>query len=185
MGFTDTQVIEIEHAAQLHDVGKIDIPQSILKKRDRLTQEEFDIVKSHCNRGGSMIRDDQTNESTNQNDICSFLLNNCSSSVMRMAAIVAESHHEKWDGSGYPHGFRAENIPIEGRIVAVCDVFDAVSNSNAYREAFDLEKCFEIVREGAGKHFDPSVVDAFFRRKDEVIQVFQDFRSEQPTVVGV
>lgn len=185
MGFTDTQVIEIEHAAQLHDVGKIDIPQSILKKRDRLTQEEFDIVKSHCNKGGSMIRDDQTNESTNQNDICSFLLNNCSSSVMRMAAIVAESHHEKWDGSGYPHGFRAENIPIEGRIVAVCDVFDAVSNSNAYREAFDLEKCFEIVREGAGKHFDPSVVDAFFRRKDEVIQVFQDFRSEQPTVVGV
>ena len=124
-----------------------------------------------------MIRDDQsTNEI--QDEICTFILNNCSSSVMRMAAIVAESHHEKWDGTGYPHGLRTENIPIEGRIVAVCDVFDAVSNSNAYREAFDLEKCFQIVQEGAGKHFDPSVVDAFFRRKEDVIQVYQDFGLE-------
>ena len=94
---------------------------------------------------------------------------------MRMAALVAESHHEKWDGSGYPNGLQGQNIPIEGRIVAVCDVFDAISNPKAYREAFNLETCFEMIREGAGSHFDPEIVDAFFGCRHEIIKVYRDF----------
>ena len=145
LGFTDEQVIELEHAAQLHDVGRLGLPDAILKKQEKLTAEEFDIVKDHCDHGGKIIRDDNDSEysleSTN-----SFLLDSCSSSVMRMAALVAESHHEKWDGSGYPYGLRGQNIPIESRIVAVCDVFDAISNPKAYRDAFDLETCFDMIQ---------------------------------------
>ena len=174
LGFTDKQVVELEHAAQLHDVGRLGLPDSILKKQDRLTDEEFDIVKDHCDHGSKIIRDD--NESSNSSEPTSlFLLDSCSSSVMRMAALVAESHHEKWDGSGYPNGLFGQNIPIESRIVAVCDVFDAISNPKAYRDAFDLETCFEMIHDGAGSHFDAEVVEAFFECRHEIIQIYRDF----------
>jgi putative two-component system response regulator len=94
---------------------------------------------------------------------------------MRLAALVAESHHEKWDGSGYPRGLSGEEIPIEGRITAICDVFDAVSTARPYKKAFPIEDCFEIIRQGRGTHFDPAIVDAFFRRQSEIIAAFHEY----------
>ncbi len=178
LGFTDSQVIEMEHAAQLHDVGKIDVPDTILTKQDELTAEEFDIVKAHCGQGGQIIRDDNLTDETAHPADC-FLLDACNSNVMRMAALVAESHHERWDGSGYPKGLRGDNIPIEGRIAAVCDVFDVISNPKSYRLAFDLESCFQIILDGSGTQFDPEIVRAFFKCKADVVQIHQDFSSSE------
>jgi putative two-component system response regulator len=93
------------------------------------------------------------------------------SPVLRIAAVIAASHHEKWDGSGYPLGLSGEAIPLEGRIVAVADVFDALSSARPYKEAFPIDKCIEILADGRGKHFDPAVLDAFLRRKEEAIRI--------------
>ena len=90
---------------------------------------------------------------------------------MRMAAVIAESHHEWWDGSGYPHGLKAADIPLPGRITAVADVYDALSSKRPYKDAFPIEKCLKILTEGRGKHFDPRVLDAFFARIDDVVRV--------------
>ena len=95
-----------------------------------------------------------------------------------MAASIAISHHEKWDGSGYPYGIVGDDIPVEGRITAVADVFDALSSKRAYKGAFDLEKCFVELIQGQGNHFDPRVVRAFFERRDEILQVYHDYSDE-------
>ena len=95
------------------------------------------------------------------------------SPVLKMAAVIAETHHEKWDGSGYPKGLKGKEIPIEGRIVAVADVFDALSSKRPYKDAFPIDKCMSILREGRGQHFDPRVLDAFETRQDDIIQVRQ------------
>ncbi len=101
-----------------------------------------------------------------------------------MAASVAASHHEKWDGSGYPRGLAGEEIPIEGRITAVADVFDAVSSTRPYKTPFPIEKCFAIIEEGAGTHFDPQVVAAFLARKAEVNEIYLTY-GDQPREDGV
>ena len=175
IGFSESQIIEMEHAAQLHDIGKVEVPSDILTKPDNLTDEEFAVVKEHCFGGSRIIRDDGINQQ--QPGFQESLIDSCSSSMMRMAAIVAESHHEKWDGSGYPHGLKGLNIPIEGRIVAVCDVFDALSNPNSKRDGFQLDTCFDMILERKGTHFDPEIVDIFFNCKDEIIQIYNDFAS--------
>ena len=102
------------------------------------------------------------------------IVGECSSPVMRLAAIVAETHHERWDVTGYPHGLAGEDIPIEGRITAICDVFDAISTKRPYKNAYPIDKCFQIILEGSGSHFDPSVVAAFFRRRDEILQAYEE-----------
>ncbi len=94
-----------------------------------------------------------------------------SSPMMMMAARIAQTHHEKWDGSGYPIGLAGEDIPIEGRITAVADVFDALSSERPYKKAFPRQKCFEIIEEGRSKHFDPQVVDAFFQCASKIVEV--------------
>lgn len=174
LGFTRQQVTDLEHAAQLHDVGKIGVPDAILNKPDSLTEEEFSRVKDHC-RTGSLIMRDSSHQMDSEDESIGHILEQCSSPVMRLAALVAETHHEKWDGSGYPRGLVGEEIPIEGRITAVCDVFDAISTERPYKKAFPLEQCFRIIAEGSGVHFDPNIVEAFFRVHREIIETYQQY----------
>ena len=156
LDFDDDQIPTLESAAQLHDVGKIGVDDAILRKRGSLTTAEREIMKGHSEIGEKILQE-------------------CNSPVMRMAAVVAATHHEKWDGSGYPKGLAGTEIPLAGRITAVADVFDALSNKRYYKDAFDLEECFEMIRQGSGKHFDPAVVKAFLARKVDILQVYSDY----------
>ncbi|HEX5225082.1 MAG TPA: HD domain-containing phosphohydrolase [Solirubrobacteraceae bacterium] len=130
------------HAAPLHDVGKVAIPDAILLKPGPLTEEERAIVETHAEEGHRLVR-------------------GSSSRILDMAATIALSHQEKWDGSGYPRGLQGEAIPIEGRIVAVADVFDALTSDRVYRKAFSVEEAVQMMREQRGRHFDPVLLDAF------------------------
>jgi hypothetical protein len=132
----------LTHAAPLHDVGKVAIPDAILLKPGKLTAEERAIVETHAEEGHRLLR-------------------GSSSSILDLAATIALSHHEKWDGSGYPRGVTGEAIPIEGRIVAVADVFDALTSDRVYRKAFTVEEAVDMMLEQRGQHFDPVLLDAF------------------------
>ena len=132
----------LTHAAPLHDVGKVAIPDSILLKPGPLTAEERAIVETHAEEGYRLVR-------------------GSSSSILDLAATIALSHQEKWDGTGYPRGLAGEAIPIEGRIVAVADVFDALTSDRVYRKAFSVDEAVQLMREQRGKHFDPVLLDAF------------------------
>ena len=144
----------IECAAQLHDVGKIGIPDSILRKPGPLTDTEFDVMRGHASLGLQILAE-------------------CRSPVMRLAASVAHAHHEKWDGSGYPRGLANKEIPMEARITALADVFDALSTARPYKDAIQLEDCISIIQQGRGNHFDPAVVDAFLARKSDIQEIYQ------------
>ena len=132
----------LRHAAPLHDVGKVAIPDAILLKPGPLTPEERAIVETHAEEGHRLVR-------------------GSSSSILDMAATIALSHQEKWDGSGYPRGLKGETIPIEGRIVAIADVFDALTSDRVYRKAFSIDEAVQMMREQRGRHFDPVLLDAF------------------------
>jgi HD-GYP domain-containing protein (c-di-GMP phosphodiesterase class II)/methylmalonyl-CoA mutase cobalamin-binding subunit len=132
----------LKHAAPLHDVGKVAIPDAILLKPGPLTPEERAIVETHAEEGHRLVR-------------------GSSSSILDLAATIALSHQEKWDGTGYPRGLKGEEIPIEGRIVAVADVFDALTSDRVYRKAFSVEDAIQMMREQRGRHFDPVLLDAF------------------------
>jgi len=132
----------LSHAAPLHDVGKVAIPDAILLKPGPLTPAERAIVETHAEEGHR-------------------LLSRSSSSILDLAASIALAHHEKWDGSGYPRGLAREEIPVEGRIVAVTDVFDALTSDRVYRKAFATDKAIAMMKEQRGLHFDPVVLDAF------------------------
>jgi CheY-like chemotaxis protein len=132
----------MSHAAPLHDVGKVAIPDAILLKPGRLSADERAIVETHAEEGHR-------------------LLSGSSSSILDLAASIALSHHEKWDGSGYPRGLASEAIPVEGRIVAVADVFDALTSDRVYRKAFSVQEAVAMMLEQRGRHFDPVLLDAF------------------------
>lgn len=170
LGFPKSGIELIEQAAQLHDVGKIGIPDSILHKPGKLEPHEFELIQEHCGIGRRIINPLSHEESIRLKSHTSVglqIMGSTSSPVLKLAAVIAASHHEKWDGTGYPKGLAGNAIPIEGRIVAVADVFDALSSARPYKKAFPLEKCLAILQEGRGKHFDPRVLDAFFARIDE------------------
>ena len=130
-------------------------------------------MKNHCRTGSRIISGERLDSNKSLSQVRS-IVDECSSPVMRLAAVVAETHHEKWNGTGYPHALSGEDIPMEGRITAVCDVFDAISTKRPYKDAYPIGKCFEIIKEGSGKHFDPAVVEAFFRRRDEILEAFNE-----------
>lgn len=174
LGF-DSQYIEIlEQAAQLHDIGKIGVPDAILLKKGKLDPDEFDVVKRHCSFGSSIINPMSAGEFVayqGHAELGAKLLDFDGYPVMEMAAIIAQTHHEKWDGSGYPLGLAGEDIPIEGRITAVADVFDALSTKRPYKPAFSRDKCFQILEEGRNTHFDANILDAFFSCSNDIIAV--------------
>ncbi|AWN34996.1 HD-GYP domain-containing protein [Methylobacterium radiodurans] len=149
LGFDPAGVRTLQLAASMHDVGKIGVPDAILLKPGPLTAEERVEMQAHAERGRR-------------------ILEGSTSEVVRLAAEIAASHHERWDGQGYPAGLRGEAIPLPGRIVAVADVFDALVSDRPYKEAWPLERAKAFLHEQAGQHFDPACVAAFLEGWDEV-----------------
>lgn len=153
-------VLEIERNAAIHDIGKVATPDNILKKPGKLTDEEWDIMRNHATVGGEIfknLRDEFKNFDGN---------------YFKIAEEIAMSHHEKWDGSGYPNGLTKENIPLAARIIAIADVFDALTSKRVYKKAFTFEKAYSIITENSGKHFDPIIVESFDRCIDKIKQVY-------------
>lgn len=178
LGFPEEAVELIEQAAQLHDVGKIGIPDAILHKPGKLDPLEFEMIREHCSIGRRIINPLSHEESIRLKSHTSVgmqIMGSTSSPVLKLAAVIASTHHEKWDGSGYPKGLAGNAIPIEGRIVAVADVFDALSSARPYKDAFSIEKCMQILLDGRGSHFDPRVLDAFMKRKEEAMRIREEY----------
>lgn len=141
-------------AAPMHDVGKIAVPDGVLQKPGKLTTEEFEVMKTHAAHGGEIILDTFSNLDNEE--------------YMDMAYKVAHYHHEKWNGTGYPEGIKGDEIPLCARIMAIADVFDAVSEKRCYRDAMPLEQCFIIIEEGSGTHFDPTIAEVFLSIRSKV-----------------
>lgn len=152
IGLDDDEVETILYGAPMHDVGKIGIPDKILMKPGKLEPEELKIMREHVTIGGLILRDSQ-------------------SEFIKRGEEIALTHHEKWNGKGYPKGIKGEEIPLSGRIIAVADVFDALTTKRPYKEAFPLEKAYAIIKEGHGTDFDPDIVDAFFEIIDEILEI--------------
>ncbi|WP_421903935.1 HD-GYP domain-containing protein [Maridesulfovibrio sp.] len=149
----DKETVQLIHTSSpMHDIGKIGIPDNVLLKPGKLTAEEWDVMKSHAVIGGN-------------------ILSMGTSDYINMGAVIALSHHEKWDGSGYPSGLSGEDIPLPGRICAIADVFDALTSKRPYKEPFSVERSLEIMKEGRGKHFDPELIDLFFENLEEILSI--------------
>ena len=139
--------------APMHDIGKILVSDRILKKPGKLTPEEFEQMKKHTSLGGKVVKE--------------VLEGITDEEYLEFASDIVVGHHEKWDGSGYPNGIAGEEIPLPARIMAIADVFDALISKRCYKEPMPVEEAFEIIREGAGKHFDPKLVEVFLKYKDD------------------
>ena len=150
---TPSKIEIMYRTASLHDLGKVGIPDAILKKKGKLTDSEFKIMKTHSMLGMRII--DNAIGSYKEND---FLI---------IGRNIAKYHHEKWDGSGYPKGLKGDNIPVEARLMALADVYDALISKRVYKEAFSYEETIKIITDGRGSHFDPIIVDAFLECIDE------------------
>lgn len=161
---TNDYMRNLIQAAPMHDIGKIGIPDAILQKPGKLTNEEFDKMKEHPVIGGRIIK-----------KTFGHLFNG---EYENMAYLVAMYHHEKWNGTGYPEGISGEDIPLCARIMAVADVFDAVSAKRCYRDAMPLEECYGIIEKGRGRDFDPDIVDSFFMDKEKVEKIYHDKNHE-------
>lgn len=151
----DDYVEDLVHASVLHDIGKIAVSDSILQKPGPLTGEEFEKIKTHTTIGSDILF------SADQE----FQKRIGNKSYLSLAQIVARGHHEKWDGSGYPDGLSGEEIPLGARIVALCDVYDAVTSDRVYKKAWSHEKALELIKENHGKHFDPVLTDMFIEEE--------------------
>ena len=175
LGIVGDEADLLERAAQLHDVGKIGIPDSILLKPGRLTTDEFELMKRHCGFGDRILQPSAGEEPPlDAREPEAFGgMNNGATPLLVLAHRIAKTHHEHWDGTGYPLGLKGEAIPLEGRITAVADVFDALSSKRCYKDSIPIDECFATMAEKRGSHFDPEVLDAFMRRKDEVAEVLR------------
>jgi putative two-component system response regulator len=168
----------IEHAAPLHDMGKVGIPDMILLKPGTLSPDEFEMMQQHCIYGKRTFEPmsrDEWRMFKSHTFLGEMIMDVRSSPIITMAAKIALTHHEKWDGSGYPMGLAGEDIPLAGRITAVADVFDALSSKRPYKPAFPLDRCFAIMEEGRGTHFDPRVLDAFLAAREDVVEVRMEY----------
>ena len=150
------------NAAPMHDIGKISIPDTILQKPGKLTDEEYSVMKKHSVLGGEIIQ-----EIFKDMDDKEFL---------NIAYDVTRYHHEKWNGNGYPEGLVGKEIPFSARIMAIADVFDAISAKRCYRDAMPLDKCFAIIKEGKGVDFDPVLTDLFLNAREKVEKVCKESR---------
>lgn len=155
---TKDYIKNLSKAAPFHDIGKLSIPDTILQKKDKLTEEEYEIVRKHSELGGNIIKETFGKIG--------------SEAYINEAYDMTLYHHEKWNGSGYPQGLKGIAIPLSARIMAICDVFDACSEKRSYRDAMPLEECFKIIKEGRGRDFDPELVDAFLDIDYKIIRAY-------------
>ncbi len=158
---TDEFVDSVINSAPLHDIGKIKVPDSVLNKPGKLDDNEFSTMKKHTTVGREII--DQAISIVPE------------PGYLDEAKNLAGYHHERWDGSGYPSGLAAEEIPLSARIMAVADVFDALVSRRSYKEGFPFDVAMDIIRDGVGSHFDPVVAQAFINASDEVRRVAESF----------
>lgn len=140
------------NASPMHDIGKIGIPDSILLKPGKLEPHEWEVMKTHTTIGGQLLDGENSN-------------------LLRMAHMIAVTHHEKWDGSGYPNGLAGESIPQVGRIAALADVFDALTSKRLYKEAWSAEAAVDLIKENRGKHFDPELTEVFLQEIPEILKI--------------
>jgi len=159
-GLPQPEVELILHASPMHDIGKIGTPDAILLKPGKLTPEEFRIMQQHTVIGAK-------------------ILSKATSPVLVLSEQIALTHHEKWDGSGYPNGLREANIPRSGRIVALADVFDAFTTRRVYKPPFSVEEAVAMIREGSGKHFDPVLANLFVTVLPEILHVRQQYAEQE------
>jgi two-component system response regulator RpfG len=160
LGLNEAECEAIELAAPMHDIGKIGIPDQILLKPGRLSVEEFAVIKQHTRIGYEILRDSP-------------------SQYLQMGAVIALGHHEKFNGSGYPQALRGEDIPLVARIVAVADVYDALSSRRCYKPAWSRNDVLTTLNEQSGQHFDPCCVQAFISRLEEVHTIQSRFADDQ------
>lgn len=144
----------LRHASPMHDIGKMTVPHDILHKPARYTDDEFDMMKAHTTNAYNLLKNSQRR-------------------LFRSAAIIAHEHHEKWNGTGYPRGLKGDEIHIYGRIVALADVFDALTHKRCYKEAWGMEDALNYIKQERGKHFDPELVDIFIDHFDEFRKICQ------------
>lgn len=175
LGLPQEQVDMLAHTAPMHDLGKIGIRDGILLKAGKLTPEEWDTMKTHTLIGYEML----TERTATPADVRSVLAAKSElldeNHLIRTSAMIALTHHEKLDGSGYPFGLRAYEIPLEGRIVAIADVYDALQSERPYKRAFPMDKCLQILRESAGTHVDPMILEVFMDHLDDVRRIQEDY----------
>ncbi len=156
LGLSAAEVESIRYASPMHDIGKLGVPDSILMKPGKLTPQEFKEMQNHTVFGAK-------------------ILENAKAELLKVSEVIALTHHEKWDGSGYPRGLKGESIPLSGRIVALADVFDALTTKRCYKPAFSLEESMKIIKEGTGRHFDAKVVQAFNDNIEKILAVKAQF----------
>ena len=157
----DKYISDVEKSAPLHDVGKISVSDVILNKPGKLTDEEFAIMQTHTTAGKEMI--DQVIQTVH------------GESYLMGGRNLAGYHHEKWNGKGYPEGLAGEEIPLSARVMAIADVFDALSSKRIYKDAMPFEKAVSIIKEDSGSHFDPKCVEAFLNSLDEIRAVLEQY----------
>ncbi|WP_044417985.1 HD domain-containing phosphohydrolase [Halarcobacter anaerophilus] len=156
-GLSEDEATLLKMASPMHDIGKVGIPDYILNKPDKLTQEEFEIMKSHTTIGFNMFKNSERR-------------------ILKSSSIVAHEHHEKWDGTGYPNNLKGKEIHVFGRITAVADVFDALSSKRCYKRSWDLEEIKEYMREKAGKEFEPKLVDLLFKNINKIVEIRNKYK---------
>jgi putative two-component system response regulator len=165
-GLVTPEYTECMYAASaLHDIGKVGIPDSVLLKPGKLTEHEWEIMRSHTIIGANTLR--------------AVIQKHPGNAFIRIGIEIAESHHEKWDGSGYPYGLKREEIPLSARILALADVYDALTSVRCYKAAFSHEQSRAIIVEGADKHFDPRIVEAFLNCEEQFIRVKKEYKDEE------
>ncbi len=157
---TSDYINDLVKAAPMHDIGKIGVPDAVLRKPGRLTDEEYEQMKLHAAKGGDIIRESFRNLGDED--------------YRKMAFEVARYHHEKWNGKGYPDGLKRKDIPLSARIMAVADVFDAISENRCYRVAMPMDKCFEIIAQGSGQDFDPIIAEVFIEARPKVEAIHKE-----------
>lgn len=160
IGLENEALNVLKYASPLHDIGKLGIPDQILLKPGVLTKEEWEIMKLHTIIGAQILSGSKIK-------------------YLKAAETIALYHHERWDGTGYPKGLKGEKIPLFARITAVADVFDALTTDRPYRKAFSIEEAFEIIKKERGTHFDPMIVETFFKIKEEILSIKELLRDEE------